>query len=74
MKKYLTFEFLGAVVLGIGMTLWSIALVYFGFTDEEVKEFYPALSTAMIVVGFLGTMIFPAAWFDAIREYVEEHE
>ena len=64
MKKYLTFDFIGGVVLLLGLIVASVALVCVGFTWDENPDW---LQTAMTVVGFAGTIVFPVAFVKVLE-------
>lgn len=72
MKKYLTFDFIGTIVLGIGLVVISIALVCNGFNEMQMDGYPEWLATACKVVGFAGTAVFPTVWVTAIREQLNE--
>lgn len=69
MKKYLTFDFISGMVLMIGLTVVSVALVCVGFTWDDNPVW---LQTAMRVVGFAGTIVFPVVTMNVVRDFLSE--
>lgn len=77
MKKYFKIDVIIGVILFVGLTVVSIGFVCTGFNEAYVGDYPTWLATGMKVVGFAGTIIFPAGLRDALRDYreiIEEEE
>lgn len=66
MKKYLTWDFVLGVLLFVGLTVVSVAFVNYSYACAE--EYPLWLERAMRIVGFVGTVYFPAKLVWAITE------
>lgn len=66
MKKYLTWDYVLGVLLFVGLTVASVAFVHYSYAWAE--EYPLWLERAMRIVGFIGTLYFPAKLVWVITE------
>lgn len=66
MKKYLTWDFVLGVLLFVGLTVASIAFVHYSYAWAE--EYPLWLERAMRIVGFAGSVYWPAKFVGVIME------
>ena len=72
MKKYLTWDAILGVVLFVGCAVVSVAFVHYSY--DWADEYTPALKYSMRIIGFIGTIFFPAKFVACVKEVRHDEE
>ena len=73
MKK-ISWDFVLAVVFLVGCAVVSIAMVCNGFNEMQVGDYPDWLALGMKIIGFTGTIFFPALLNQIVTEWREDNE